>query len=73
VNQIETSPEPVPVHTANRTARPVQPEDQVAELHRRLKVGEHITKARAAEILGVPESTAWRRLTDAKALLNQYP
>jgi predicted DNA-binding protein (UPF0251 family) len=45
----------------------------VAELHRRLKVGEHITKARAAEILGVPESTAWRRLTDAKALLNQYP
>jgi hypothetical protein len=72
VNQIETSPEPAPVHTANQAARPVQPKDQVTELHRRLKVGEHITKARAAEILGVPESTAYRRLTAAQALLNQY-
>jgi len=72
VNQIETSPEPAAVHTANQAARPVQPKDQVTELHRRLKVGEHITKTRAAEILGVPESTAYRRLTAAQALLNQY-
>ena len=72
VNQIDPSSEPVPVHTANQAARPVQPKDQVTELHRRLKVGEHITKARAAEILGVPESTAYRRLTAAQALLNQY-
>jgi hypothetical protein len=72
VNQIDPSPEPAVVHTANQAARPVQPKDQVTELHRRLKVGEHITKARAAEILGVPESTAYRRLTAAQALLNQY-
>jgi hypothetical protein len=73
VDQIETSPEPVPVHTVQAAVnRPVQPKDQVAELHQRLKRGDHITKARAAEILGVPESTAYRRLTAAQALLNQY-
>jgi hypothetical protein len=76
VDQIEPAPEPVPVHTvqatANRPAQPVQAKDQVAELHQRLKRGDHITKAKAAEILGVPESTAYRRLTAAQALLNQY-
>ncbi len=56
----------------NRPDRPVQPEDQVNELLRRLKLGEHITKPTAAKILGVPESTAYRRLTAAQALLNQY-
>jgi hypothetical protein len=73
VDQIEPAPEPVPVHTVQATAdRPVHPKDQVAELHQRLKRGDHITKAKAAEILGVPESTAYRRLTAAQALLNQY-
>jgi hypothetical protein len=73
VEQIETSPEPGLVHTVQAAVnRPVQPKDQVAELHQRLKRGDHITKARAAEILGVPESTAYRRLTAAQALLNQY-
>lgn len=72
VNQIETTPEPVVVQAVNQASRPVQSKDQVAELHRRLKVGEHITKTRAAEILGIPESTAWRRLNDAKDLLNTY-
>jgi hypothetical protein len=72
VEQIDTAPEPAPVHTAQAATRPVQPKDQVAELHQRLKVGEHITKARAAVILGIPESTAYRRLNEAKALLNQY-
>lgn len=73
VDQIETVTEPAPLHAVNQTVgRPVQPKDQVAELHQRLKVGEHITKARAAEILGIPESTAYRRLTAAHELLNTY-
>jgi hypothetical protein len=75
VNQVEPAPEPAAVHTAQTTVnRPAhgQVEDQVTELLRRLKVGERITKSRAAEILGVPESTAYRRLTAAQALLNQY-
>lgn len=73
VNHIESSPEPVAVQAAAYTSgRPVQPKDQVAELHQRLKRGDHITKVRAAEILGIPESTAYRRLNEAKALLNQY-
>lgn len=76
VNQINPAPEPAPVHTvqtaANRTGPAAQPDDQVNELLRRLKLGEHITKPTAAKILGVPESTAYRRLTAAQALLNQY-
>jgi predicted transcriptional regulator len=56
----------------NRPDQPVQIDDQVSELLRRLKLGEHITKPKAAEILGVSESTAYRRLTTAQALLNQY-
>lgn len=73
VNQIDTGPEPVVVQPVQTTVnRPVQPEDQVDVLLKRLKTGEHITKARAAEILGVPESTAYRRLTKATSLLNQY-
>lgn len=73
VDQIDATPEPVSVQPLNHAVnRPVQPKDQVAELHQRLKGGDHITKSRAAEILGIPESTAYRRLTEAKALLNQY-
>ncbi len=73
VDQVEATPEPAPVHAMGHAVdRPVQPRDQVAELHLRLKRGDHITKARAAEILGIPESTAYRRLTAAQALLNQY-
>ena len=71
-DRIEATPEPTPVHAGQAAARPVQPKDQVAELHSRLKRGDHITKARAAAILGIPESTAYRRLNEAKALLNQY-
>lgn len=73
VDQIDAPAEPATVHAVNQTAgRPVQPKDQVAELHLRLKRGDHITKSQAAVILGVPESTAYRRLTAAQALLNQY-
>lgn len=76
VDQIEAIPEPAAVQAVqaatDRPVQPVQPKDQVAELHQRLKRGDHITKAKAAEILGVPESTAYRRLTAAHALLNQY-
>lgn len=73
VDQIEATPEPVPVHAAGRPAdRPVQPEDQVNKLLALLRDGEHITKKGAAEILGIPESTAYRRLTEAQRLLNQY-
>jgi hypothetical protein len=76
VNQIDTTPEPAPVQAVqaavNQPDRPAQPKDQVAELHQRLKLGERLTKRDAAEILGIPESTAYRRLNDAKALLNTY-
>ncbi len=77
VDRIETSPEPAPVHTVqtgpDQTAdRPVHPDEQVTELLRRLRSGEQITKQDAADILGVPPSTAWRRLTAAKDQLRQY-
>jgi hypothetical protein len=73
VDQIEPAVEPAAVQTVQASVnRPTQPKDQVAELHQRLKRGDHITKSQAAEILGVPESTAYRRLTAAQALLNQY-
>ena len=76
VSQPEPIPEPVPVQAVNRApdrpAQPVQIDDQVNELLRRLKLGEHITKPTAARILGLPESTAYRRLTAAQGLLNQY-
>lgn len=73
VDQIHTAPEPIPVHAAARASdRMVQPEDQVAQLLKRLRLGEHITKSQAADILGVPESTAYRRLNAAKDQLRQY-
>lgn len=72
VVQIEATPEPAPVQPVQAAVRPVEIKDQVAELHQRLKRGDHITKSQAAEILGIPESTAYRRLTAAQALLNQY-
>ena len=73
VDRIEPAPEPVAVHATGRAVdRPSQPEDQVNELLRRLKLGEHITKKGAATLLGIPESTAYRRLTEAQRLLNQY-
>ena len=73
VTQIETSPEPALAQPVNQPAnRSAQPEDQVNVLLSRLRSGEHITKSRAAEILGIPESTAYRRLTAAQSLLRQY-
>lgn len=72
-NQVEAAPAPVPVQAAGRAVdRPVQPEDQVDMLLSRLRKGEHITKRGAAEILGVSESTAYRRLKDAESKLHQY-
>jgi hypothetical protein len=73
VNQAEPTPEPVAVQAVQASAsRAVQPEDQVDLLVSLLRKGEHITKARAAELLGVPESTAYRRLTKATSVVNQY-
>ncbi|MGW3144858.1 hypothetical protein ACWDG1_09285 [Streptomyces sp. NPDC001177] len=73
VDQIGPAPEPAPVQAvAHAAGRPVQPEDQVNKLLALLRDGEHITKKGAAEILGIPESTAYRRLTEAQRLLNQY-
>lgn len=73
VDEIQPTPEPVVVQAANRTAdRPALPEDQVATLLTRLRAGEQITKQDAADILGVPPSTAYRRLTAAKDQLRQY-
>ena len=73
VNHIESTPEPVPVHAAAATVdRPVRPEDQVDELFRRLRGGDRISKQDAADILGIPPSTAYRRLKDAESKLHQY-
>lgn len=73
VDQIEATPEPVLVQATGRAVdRPVRPEDQVDELFRRLRNGDHITKKGAASILGVSESTAYRRLKDAESKLHQY-
>ena len=73
VDQIEPAPEPAAVQAVSRPAnRPAQPEDQVDLLVTLLRNGEHITKSRAAELLGVPESTAYRRLTKATSIVNQY-
>ncbi|MFF7130006.1 hypothetical protein [Streptomyces sp. NPDC008240] len=73
VNQVEAAPETAAVQTVQASAgRPIQPEDQVDLLVTLLRKGEHITKSRAAEILGVPESTAYRRLTKATSVANQY-
>lgn len=76
VNQIEPVTEPAPVHVVQSAVRStVQPQSadgQVDELLKHLRRGEHLTKARAAGILGVPESTAYRRLLKATSVLNQY-
>ena len=73
VNQIGAPPEPPPVQAPTPPVnRPVQPEDQVDALLSRLRKGQPISKRKAAEILGVSESTAYRRLTAAQRLLNQY-
>ena len=73
VDQIEATPEPVLIQATGRAAdRPVQPEDQVNVLLSRLRSGESISKSKAAKILGVSESTAYRRLTAAQSLLRQY-
>ncbi|MFJ8995580.1 hypothetical protein ACIRQH_34895 [Streptomyces sp. NPDC102279] len=73
MDQAPPAPEPATVQAVQAGPdRPVQIDDQVGELLRRLKLGDHITKRRATEILGVSESTAYRRLTEAQRLLNQY-
>ncbi len=73
VNQVEPAPAPAVVQAAGRAVdRPVQPEDPGDVLLSRLRKGEHITKRGAAEILGVSESTAYRRLKDAESKLHQY-
>lgn len=76
VDQIETSPEPAPVRLArtavDRPDQPGHPDEQVAELLTRLRRGDTITKQDAADILGIPPSTAYRRLNAAKDQLRQY-
>lgn len=71
----EPTAEPAMVQAAAQSGsgQPDQIENQVNTLLDRLKKDERITKARAAEILGIPESTAYRRLKDAEALHRQYP
>lgn len=71
--QDEATPEARPVYVAQASpVRPVQADDQVDLLVGLLRKGEHITKSRAAVLLGVPESTAYRRLTKATSVVNQY-
>lgn len=73
VNQAEPTLEPASVQAVDSGPdRPVHPDEQVAELLGRLRLGEQITKQDAADILGVSPSTAYRRLTAAKDQLRQY-
>ncbi|MFD8234018.1 hypothetical protein ACFV20_19320 [Streptomyces sp. NPDC059696] len=73
VEQLEPTPAPAVAQAPGRAVdRPVQPEDQVATLLAKLRRGDTITKQDAADILGVPPSTAYRRLTAAKDQLRQY-
>jgi hypothetical protein len=73
VDRGQFTPDPVSVQAVNPGPdRPVHPDEQVAELLGRLRLGEQITKQDAADILGVPPSTAYRRLTAAKDQLRQY-
>jgi hypothetical protein len=77
MDRIEPAAAPAPVHAVqaapDRTAdRPAHPDEQVTELLTRLRRGEQLTKQDAADILGVPPSTAYRRLNAAKDQLRQY-
>lgn len=56
--------------TDQATARPLDPADQVSVLVDLLKSGQKVTKRSAAVTLGTSETTAQRRLTEAKARLD---
>ncbi|MFJ7417962.1 hypothetical protein ACIQXD_05035 [Streptomyces uncialis] len=67
-----TDPTPVPVaepgpgSPAHPELGPELRETQIAELAARLRQGERLTKASAAQLLGVSPATAGRRLKDAR-------
>ncbi|MFI1371326.1 hypothetical protein ACH4UY_04850 [Streptomyces longwoodensis] len=65
-------PEPFTVSRAEPVGEPDEPqaddiEEQITELAHRLRTGERLTKTTAAQILGVSQATAGRRLKDARA------
>ncbi|WP_326779699.1 hypothetical protein OG481_02055 [Streptomyces longwoodensis] len=70
-------PEPLTVSPAEPTREPAdepQPdeiEQQITELAQRLRSGERLTKTTAAEVLGVSQATAGRRLRDARARIDE--
>lgn len=65
---LDQAPDLRVVQSGPSTDRTVdQTMDQVAQLVDRLRTGEKVTKAKAAEILKTSQTTAQRRLTEAKA------
>jgi hypothetical protein len=67
VSRAEPSPEPSPEPEADQTD---QIEQQIVTLASRLRCGEQLTKTTAAQILGVSQATAGRRLKAAHGRLS---
>ena len=65
----ETTPEPARSDRGEPDQGSDEKEQQIAELAHRLREGERLTKSTAAQILGVSQATAGRRLKDARTMI----
>ncbi|MFJ7023276.1 hypothetical protein ACIQUW_33435 [Streptomyces sp. NPDC101117] len=67
----ETAAEPTRGEPSEPDQGVDEKEQQIAELAQRLRGGERLTKTVAAQILGVSQATAGRRLKDARTLIGE--